>query len=114
MLGVLGPDAGSNTSGSWICLASVWAPNPDRGGLYLQLLEEGRGGGAGWGAARAGLCGNRERSQPWYPSVTGLRSPASCALPVLLLTDLPGSRAGCSSSFFPGRFALPPHPQRVE
>lgn len=49
MLGVLGPDAGSNTSGSWICLASVWAPNPDRGGLYLQLLEEwgwaGRGGG---------------------------------------------------------------------
>lgn len=48
VLGILGSDAGSNTSGSWICLASVWARNPDRGGWYLQLLEEGAGG-ARWG-----------------------------------------------------------------
>ena len=47
-LGILGPDAGSNTSGSWTCLASVWARNPDRGGWYLQLLEESAGG-ALWG-----------------------------------------------------------------
>ena len=49
VLGILGPDAGSNTSGSWTCLASVWAPNPDRGGSYLQLLEGRGAGGARWG-----------------------------------------------------------------
>ena len=58
MLGVLGPDAGSNTSGSWICLASVWAPNPDRGGSYLQLLEE-RGGAGGRGRGSVGTASDR-------------------------------------------------------
>lgn len=117
MLGVLGPDAGSNTSGSWICLASVWAPNPDRGGLYLQLLEEWGwaargGGGGGWrggGGAGGALWGPRAIAAlvpfcHWAPFPGFLRSP--CLAP-----DGPAGVASRLLQFlFSRSFCPPPAP----
>lgn len=85
------------TSGFGTCLTPVGASHPDRRDPDLQPLRRGAGGDR-WGP----------REQPWSLSVAPVPLPRLTAVVLfLLLTGLLGSRAGCSSSSFPGGVAFP-------